>query len=271
MKTLHSFEELKTISKDQRIGWFLLEAKSLHESLHAGYLNCLDELKKKNDIVIVDLVHFGALCQAVWTNNVFIPKLGIPLEIYQEFLKDHADFLFYQSPEDQVMRRFGICEKVTDKGYYKKLINSRCIEYPYYAGWGNLTILKTYCWLYQTYPSFLNINQAGNIWECGHRSFLYRDYLKRYLGIDMLVTAPARTGTGLIPKSENTYLDPALEQELISLNILLKQKRFTELKQNKYVEDVFIFDHKQFDKGLLVEVFVNKKDKKGRLIEHFDH
>ena len=256
MQIIDNFKTIKELTDNKKVGWMIFEEKRNIKYLNQGYLNCLDVLNTNNDIVVLDLLHFGMLLSALWRNERHIPKSFIKLSDYEKYFQGRVDYLFFQSPEQQLNR---IMDLNSDIGIVKKPIIQNPYPYQYEA---NELITKAFNAIFLMYRKLynLNISESANMWKCGFRSFFYRDFLKK-MGIKLHIIDPPFDKDGLIPMDHDSYYNTKSRNELIKINNEIKNSDF----QN--VDEVYIFDHPEYAERKIVEALIKIDSAKNRLVQ----
>jgi len=264
------FENLKIQLKQhegQQIGLMLFEDKFDSKYLHSGYLDTLKQLRKKCDIVVIDIVGFGMLLSSIHYNLQELYKPTITIEEYKSYFGDLADYILYQTPYDQLAR----LREPTDIGFYKKKVNQYCKIYPMQYS-VNEKITKTFLMIFELYGfKEMPIHCSANMWKCGYRSFFYKHYLENNLNIDMEITEPPRDIDGLIPADSDTHSDPEYRELLISINNKIKSwtGSLVELKETlsnaEHISEIYLFNG-PYSQHPVIEVLIDKNNTKARIV-----
>jgi len=252
MEIIDSFKDAQTLCENKKVGWMIFEEKQKPQALNQGYLNCLTKLKETNDIVIVDLLHFTMMLNALWKNTRAIPEYPIELPTYIEYFNKHVDYLFFQDHHQQLDRIMGAGK---DIGHLKTLTENLPYVYQYEA---NELITKTFIMIFLMYKYHynLNITESANMWKCGYRSYFYRDFLQHKLGINMQILDPLFDSDGLIVQ-DNPKEAASVRKAMITLNNSVNIKKETPI--DNQIEKVYVFTHPEYSKNSITEVLVTAK------------
>ena len=252
MQIIDNFKTIKKLTDNKKVGWMIFDKKRDIKYLNQSYHYCLDELKINNDVVVVDLLHFKMIVRALWRNEHYIPKSFIKLSDYEQYFQERVDYLFFQSPEQQLKRIHNIAS-------IKKIITRNPYPYQYEA---NELITKTFNAIFLMYKKLynLNISESVNMWKCGFRTFFYRDFLKK-MGIKLHIVDPLFDQDGLIPIDRDSYYNTKSKNKLIKINNEIRQGNY------KNVDELYIFDHPEYAERKIVEALIKINRAKNRLVQ----
>ena len=279
MEIISDLNELKEISESGSVGWLLHTEKNHINGNNDNYLNILKMLKKDNDIVVADLCDF-LLLNTIWfkpENIRSTPMIGIDwcetVEMYKNYMDGYADYLFIQEHDLQIQNFVTNIKKLQE---YKDFIKSYSSVFDLQYEKNYLVLKTTILRLYILKHHYkIDINSSMNLWRCGYRAFIYKDFCEKHLDINMDIISPLRTPGGLMLTETNPS---AIQQSIMTIvnNKLMKVTDFSmsnlkrTFKNNKEVKSIHHFNDERIFKGDIIEILVEVEYRRFRVLHYFE-